>query len=283
MRTTTLTPKKRPWLWVLLGSLSAGAVTLMSCQAPPRSPDRLLLTIRGQRVHFSTVAFSPDGKWLATGTAANDTQAYALPGDVKIWEATSGRSIFTLTGHAGLVSCVKFSLDGKRLASGSFDKTLKVWDALTARELLTVKGLDADVLDLDFSPDGNLLACALGDHTARVYDAATGALRVTLQGHHAEVTGVAFRPDGRRLATGSLDKTVRIWDVAKGKELQTLPNANTVKTVGFSHDGKRIVSASGGVDRDGRQLPGGMEVWDIRTGKQGRRTKACELTRRWAT
>ena len=86
---------------------------------------------RGTPAASTSVAFSPDGKRLAS--ASRD-------GTVKVWDAATGQETLTLKGHTGRVRSVAFSPDGKRLASASDDRTVKVWDAATGQEILTLKG-----------------------------------------------------------------------------------------------------------------------------------------------
>ncbi|KAL8637402.1 MAG: hypothetical protein Q9228_005321 [Teloschistes exilis] len=115
-----------------------------------------------------------------------------------------------LASHSDSVTAVAFSPDGKRIASGSFDKTIKVWDAATGDLEKTLAGHSDWVTAVAFSPDGKRIASGSWDKTIRVWDAATGDLEKTLAGHSKRVTAVAFSPDGNRIASGSLDKTIKI-------------------------------------------------------------------------
>ena len=117
----------------------------------------------------------------------------------------------TLKGHTAGVSSVAWSPDGKRLATGSYDKTAKVWDAATGQELLTLKGHTGYVFSVAWSPDGKRLATGSWDGTAKVWDAASGQELLTLKGHTDVVSSVAWSPDGKRLATASSDGTVQIY------------------------------------------------------------------------
>ncbi len=155
---------------------------------------RLQLTLRGHTGGLNDVAFSPDGKRLAT--ASNDKSA-------KVWGAASGQELFTLCCHADVVYKIAFSPDGKRFATASGDKTVKTWDAATGKELLA---FSVAAVGVAFSPDG----------TARVWDVSTANARseqpLTLYNPNgAIVTGVAFSPDGKRLAASSNDGTARIY------------------------------------------------------------------------
>ena len=180
---------------------------------------RALLTLTSHGDAVYAVAFSPDGKRLATAS---------LDGTAIIWDAATGNELLTLTGHAGEVFSVAFSPDGKRVATGSNDRTAKVWDAATGRELLTLTGHTGAVFDVAFSPldGGQQLATASLDGTVKVWslvatsagDTAAGQELFELSGHAGTVLGVAFSPDGTRLATANGDGTVRIYPAS----IQTL-------------------------------------------------------------
>ena len=157
-------------------------------------------TLRGHANYVDDVAFSPDGKRLAT--ASVDQTA-------KVWDAESGKELLTLGGHSNYVDGVAFSPDGKRLATASWDNTAKVWDAESGKELLTLRGHTDSVRGVAFSPDGKRLATASYDHTAKVWDAESGKELLTLGAHSNHVSGVAFSPVGKRLATASADNRRR--------------------------------------------------------------------------
>jgi WD40 repeat protein/serine/threonine protein kinase len=197
------------------------------------------------------VAFSPDGKRLASGDNW---------GVVKVWDAQTGQELLTLQGRTGSVTSLVFSPDGKRLTSGSHDKPVKVWDAQTGQELLNLQGHTSRVDSVSFSPDGKRLASASADHTVKVWDAQTGQELLTFKGHSGSVWSVAFSPDGKRLASASRDKTAKVWDAQTGQELLTFKgHTYEVDSVAFSPDGKGLASGD---------VRGMVKVWDAQTGQE---------------
>ncbi|MCI0462936.1 MAG: protein kinase [Gemmataceae bacterium] len=207
---------------------------------------------------LSSVAFSPDGRYLAWGT-----RAYGKPGEVKVWDVMT-QEVRTFGRHAGRVSAVAFSPDGKRLASACIPGSdpslrngpgeIKVWDATNGQQLWTPRGPLRGIGAVAFSPDGQRLASTSYDGTVKVWDATTGQEVFTLRGHTDGVNSVAFSPDGQRLASTSDDATVKVWDATTGKEIFTLRgHTGVVQDLAFSRDGERLASVS----HDGT-----VKVWD---------------------
>jgi WD40 repeat protein len=198
----------------------------------------------------------------AVSVSSTDGKPVLREAEEALHRATqTSRVQFALRTHTAAVYSVAYSPDGKRLATGSVDKTAKLWDAATGKELRTFSGHTDWVTGVAFSPDGTRLATASADKTVRVWDVATGQILLTLSGHTDSVWGVTFSPDGRRIATASFDKTAKIWDAVTGQEILTLlgHTAGVFRGITFSPDGTRLVTPS--MDKTAK-------IWDVATGKE---------------
>jgi WD40 repeat protein len=208
----------------------------------PKGRLRRTVTLAGAGV--DSLAYSPDGKQVAAALGNTDP-GQQTSGSVVLLDARSGAVVRTLTGHTDGVLAVRFRSDGRRLASGGFDRTLRVWDAVTGEVLAVLTGHGATVTAVAFSNDGRLLASASRDRTVRLWDAQSLQPLATLE-HASLVHGVAFSPDGTRLAAACDDNTIRLWDVATRQEVAELRGHRAyVHAVAFGPDGTRLVSASG--------------------------------------
>ncbi|KAF3090554.1 WD domain protein [Orbilia oligospora] len=166
---------------------------------------------------------------------------------------------YTLTGHNGGVSSVKFSPDGKWIASVSADKSLRVWDSRTGELEQIFEAHTAGISDVAWSPDSKTLATGSDDKTIRLWELKSGRMIRILKGHHNYVYCLNFNPQGNMIVSGSYDEAVRIWDIRSGNCQKTLPaHQDPVSGVDFIRDGTMIVSCS----HD--KL---IRIWDTNTGQ----------------
>lgn len=215
------------------------------------------LTLNDQSGPVNSVAWSPDGTRLATGSGDNT---------VEIRDAATGTKIRTLNAHPGLTD-LAWRPDSKRLATVSSDNTATLWDTATGKELLTLRGQSEGDHKIGccvaWSPDGKRLVTGSGGYPAIVWDAQTGSESLILQGGRGFSHHVAWSPDGKRIATGGFLGGVGTWDSVTGKPLPlgSSLGVGDVTSLSWSPDGMRLAAGNS----DGMASTGA--VWDVTTGK----------------
>ena len=209
----------------------------------------------GYQSRVFSVAFSPDGKTVASG---------AQDRTIRLWDVETGQNIATFTGHKDVVFSVAFSPDGKMLASGAQDDTVKLWDVETGRNFHTFKH-NYRVFSVAFSPDGKVVAGGAW-RGVKLWNIETGEdLSILEEGRRIRSGSIAFSPDGTTLASAGVDRfggtpgAVTIWNIETGKDLATLHgHTERIRAVAFSPDGTTIASAL----RDRT-----VKLWNIKTGE----------------
>ena len=176
--------------------------------AIPQAPSSGQLTdtlFRGHTGNVTSVAWSPDGRRIVSGSYDNTLQ---------LWDGANGKPIGApLKGHTGIVSSVAWSPDGRRIVSGSWDDTLRLWDGASGKPIgAPLKGHIEPVISVAWSPDGRRIVSGSYDNTLRLWDGANGRpVGAPLKGHTSSVSSVAWSPDGTFFVSGSSDHTLRIW------------------------------------------------------------------------
>lgn len=231
---------------------------LFNLTVPAQKAELVVQT--GHNNNIVTIAFSPDGKILATGS---------MDETVKLWDAATGRELRTFPGHAGGARSVAFSADGKILVSGGYDETIELWDVMTGEVKKIPHGHDLGrgvssiavwptdgKIQASGSSNGTIRLLASGgpDRTIRLLDMATGVVKIfdipydpdadaEANAHFGDVTLLAFSPDVKTLAAGH-DEKVSVWDL-NTKKVKTFKNStgSRVMSAVYSSDGATLAAA----------------------------------------
>lgn len=218
-----------------------------------------IATLSGSKGTVWSIAISPDGKTLASGSGKMFSFLVGKDNTVRIWNLASKEVIHSLKGHSDWVYSVAFSPDGQTLASGSKDNTIKLIDVASWKEFYILEGHEYGFTCVVFSPDGKLLASGSYGDGIMLWDVASGQRLRHLKAHLINAPSsqtnsvvanyfhcVAFSPDGYTLAACNFNNAIWLWDVRSGQHLCTLTgHSSSVYSVAFSPDGQTLISGSG--------------------------------------
>jgi len=217
----------------------------------PQEP-ALVLPIGHTNV-ITTVKFNPDADKIVTASA--DKTA-------KVWEAATGKLIFTLKGHESKVDRAEFTHDGKKIITASFsDSTINIWNAATGQLLVTLRYISRFYL-MECSNDDEKIA-TVSRNKIQIWDARTANLLKTLVCPDYSISAIAFNKESKEIAAAAYSGTIFVWDLATEKITKTLTgHAIVPRAVRYSPDGKKIITESGWSILDGT-----VRIWDAKTGK----------------
>ena len=207
-------------------------------------------TLQGLTQRVWSIAFSPDGQILASGSEDHH---------IHLWHITTGKCYQTLQGHSGWVRSVAFHPHGEWLASASSDGTLKLWNLNQGHCLKTFQGHTQEATTAIFSPEGEYLASCSHDQTIKLWEIESGQCLKTLQGHTNRIWSIAFSPKGNYLASGGDDHAIKLWDVRTGQCIKTW-KGHTNEVLCLALNAEQAVMATGHEDET-------IRLWDLKTGR----------------
>ncbi len=215
---------------------------------------------------ITSIAYAPDGKTLASGSADNT---------IKLWNVATGKLIANFNGHSGRINSISWSPDGKTLASGSADNTIKLWNIATGKQITNFNGHSSvsvlispnQISTVVWSPDGKMLASSSSDSTIKLWNITTGKQIDYFKGNTRinlffpnQISKIAWSPDGNTLAIGAIDNTIKLSDISTSKQIAILVgHSDLINSLAWSPDGKTL--ASGAKDNT-------LKLWNVANNKQ---------------
>ena len=217
---------------------------------------KVLFQLPDHTQSLSSVAFSPDGSLIASATGSWDwqTRSPGQSGEVKLWDAATGKELKRLAGHKFAITRVAFSRKGNWLLTASTDGTIKTWNIKNGTPIWTFQGHEGWVCGACFTRDGNRIVSSGSDTTVRVWDAWAGEELYLLRGHETHVYSVTASSNGKWFASGDWG-TVKVWDAnARPEGPVWQAHQQGIQAMAFAANGRSFVSAA-----VGKQL----KVWDV--------------------
>jgi WD40 repeat protein len=241
---------------------SKGFVELCEVEGPIRS--NRVRPLRGHTDVVYAVAFSPDGRYLASG---------GMDRAIQLWDRDTGHEIQPLPGHESWVCGLAFSPDSRWLLSASEDRSLKLWEVASGRKLADFHGHQSYTSCVAFSPDGRLAASGGRDHAVKLW-LTTWRAPLIFPGHDRAIRSLKFLPDSQRLVSGVGDGSTRcrlqMWDAMTGERLEpSFASCPEVYAIALHPEGRRLATAG----PDGGEGVGTVRVWDLDTDQPVREQK----------
>ncbi|MBL9171550.1 MAG: serine/threonine protein kinase [Verrucomicrobiales bacterium] len=215
---------------------------------------KLQRTLEGKQGPIRSIAFSPNGKFLASGCQDYSGSPTNM---LVIWDTATWLPLATLNPHPWVVKALQFSPDSTLLASGGWEPAVKLWDTKGFSQLASLVRHELPCVSLAFSPDGKRLASGSGDERIVVWDVATHAPLNYLKGHLGDVWTLGYSPDQQSLVSGGRDGTVRVWrETPRAKAASFSPLAAGIGHCRIARD----AGVAAGVRSDGM-----IQIWDMLT------------------
>ena len=228
-------------------------------------------TLKSHTDRVNSIAFSPDGKFLASAGGPFDKT-------IKIWDMQTGTLVKTLIGHISDVNTLAYSQDGKYIVSGSWDKTIKIWSVSSGTLYRTLQGHRSRLRSIAISSDMKYIVSTSGDNreedfSIKIWDFKTGDLIYSFEDNNNEVNSIAISPDGKLIASGlngkyNYSSTIKIWEFSTGTLVRRFKYSNSILSLVFSPNGKLLACGSNN---------GTITIWKVKNGELIRTLRGPKL------